>query len=1328
MKKRIGFQWIMALASALLLAVVWDPFKQSQAAFFALVPLLLLVRSCSPKRCFMWGFYVGFLAWIIQLSWMWRLTDNNGPWILILPAWIGLSAYLALFMGGFAALAAKLRRWVMEHTFGAPTALLKIGLVAVVEPLLWVGFEALRSHLFTGFAWNPLGLVCTEYLWVAQLAAIGGVSLVSALLVAVNGAIATIVERLWQAMTHTTPLTFGLRALQSFESCIPLACFAAAAVWGHQRIQTYQTQDHTMLSVVVQHTTVPSIFSGEAMELPWEAAANQADVLSLLPQRPALWVWPESAAPGRYPINTAFPEWNLRMLVQRADVPLLMGGAYVKGEDEMNAALLFTKNGLDREQVYAKRHLVPFGEYIPLDDVFPFLERFVPIGVSLAAGEAVTTLTLPNGTVIGPLICFEDTVAEVARQSVKDGARLLVNMSNDAWYAPSFEAEQHARQAVFRCIETGTPMVRSTNSGLNTMIDAIGRATVIPPQQFPTFVPVDAQPYGSFYLTYGEALFAGPCTLVTLCLALLFLVGRIVKKKAVVAALVCGLTLPAWALDDIIPVADMAMDDGNVNLAERTAHVVLSTLGISTEERAKAQEILIRTALAKEDWQEALRLIEASPELPASHRLVLTLAAYHGSQQYTKVQKAYAEAQLSTEDAWGVAALRLALQADLALGTTLRAQQHFAAIDKATGADDRLRAENALVWNQRFPNDASRAALLRGAKLATQGEPFLACAQALPTAFAEAADRATALKTLDALLADEALNSTTRAQIALATIPLAASHEEKVKYARQAVGAARTEEVRVEALATLGSLLCEDPSSIEEGLKLLKDAVQKNPSAPGAPALQLRIAETLQAQQKSDEALEAYDHYLSSYDVPEFRVRVRQGKARTLLAADRPDEALAAFVEATDWATTSTQRLALMKETAEAAMAARRYTRAVALYREVYKDEPSPKVALRLAFALESAGEDDEARNFYMILRNDPATSPEILTIAVLHLGKLYANEGRHREALAEYTRAMGSATGRDREQLLLARARAYYALGQLARARDDVAPICASTDATIASEARFFMVISLYGLGEDDQAREYAQAYVTAYPESSRLPDVFLWIAKSDFNRGEYDAACSGFESFGTRWPNEARVPQSLFLAARAAYQDQNYVKVVELVGRLAKEYPQASMLGDARFLQAEALMELARHAEARELLSALILRYPNAHWMGEAHGRLGDCLFTTATDDPERAVQALEAYREAISRLEYDPDNSVMYLYKIGRIFEKQNRRDDAAEQYTKLIYRVLNAPDRYSVVGIRWMEKAMTQLYVLERARGNLSAYETLRRRVKAARLSGLDKTFD
>ena len=104
-----------AALSASFLVSVWEPFRQSGNVWFALVPLLLLARHVSPRRAFWLGWLTGAAAWVGQLWWMLRLADNGGPWPLVVPALVGLSTLLGLFVGAFAACAASLRRGMPAH-------------------------------------------------------------------------------------------------------------------------------------------------------------------------------------------------------------------------------------------------------------------------------------------------------------------------------------------------------------------------------------------------------------------------------------------------------------------------------------------------------------------------------------------------------------------------------------------------------------------------------------------------------------------------------------------------------------------------------------------------------------------------------------------------------------------------------------------------------------------------------------------------------------------------------------------------------------------------------------------------------------------------------------------------------------------------------------------------------------------------------------------------------------------------------------------------------------------------------------------------------------
>lgn len=176
-----------AILTGIGLATAFPPFGQSSNAWSCLVPLLWLVRVSSPKSAAKWAFASGVIFWLMTLSWFPAIIKNNGPWPLVLLGQLGLSAWCAGFWALFALLAAF--AW---QKFRGGWRLLA---VCLVEPVLWAGCELVRGWLFSGFAWNFLGVSQAENAAMIQVASLAGVYGVSALLVLVNGAVTSICQR-----------------------------------------------------------------------------------------------------------------------------------------------------------------------------------------------------------------------------------------------------------------------------------------------------------------------------------------------------------------------------------------------------------------------------------------------------------------------------------------------------------------------------------------------------------------------------------------------------------------------------------------------------------------------------------------------------------------------------------------------------------------------------------------------------------------------------------------------------------------------------------------------------------------------------------------------------------------------------------------------------------------------------------------------------------------------------------------------------------------------------------------------------------------------------
>jgi apolipoprotein N-acyltransferase len=189
--------------------------------------------------------------------------------------------------------------------------------------------------------------------------------------------------------------------------------------------------------------------------------------------KPDLIIWPETSVPG---IIGEEPDLLIRVLdlAKTVNTPILVGAVTSKELGVYyNSALLISADGAVTQQ-YDKLHLVPFGEYVPLEKYFPFLRSMigVPIGDFTAGGES-TVFKSPER--FAALICFEDIIPGLSRRFVKGGAQFLVNITNDAWFMESSAPYQHAAASVFRAIENRVPVVRAANTGLSCFIDRSGR-------------------------------------------------------------------------------------------------------------------------------------------------------------------------------------------------------------------------------------------------------------------------------------------------------------------------------------------------------------------------------------------------------------------------------------------------------------------------------------------------------------------------------------------------------------------------------------------------------------------------------------------------------------------------------------------------------------------------------------------------------------------------------------------------------------------------------------------------------------------------------------
>ena len=479
-----------AVVTGILLFLAFPPADQADAAWIALVPLLCALRGCAPRRGALLGFAAGLVFWLGSLSWLVYLGANGGPAAMICLGGGALAAYCALYMAWFGALDA----WAWGKLGLDRNAWTRTAGAIIVEPLLWTGCEFARGWFLTGFPWNALGVSQYRNLPLIQSAAIGGVWLVSFLLVMMNGAIAAIILKAivcFRAMARRKPgAKMHLRAVELLVAAIIICAFS---IWGAKRIRA-QARLETSLepcTVALIQPYMPSVFeiSDESLDASIAEALERTECASAA--RPDLVAWPESSLPGTLPYDSAAIAC-VTNIAKAAGAPSLLGALefhpgpgweIMDGAKYYNSSYLVDAKGIARD-CYRKQHLVPFGEYIPFDNIFPALKKLLPVGDSCTPGDACVVMNIPlrgdRGTLpVSALICFEDIMPYLARRAAKGGARLLVNQSNDAWFDGSCEPRQHLAQSVFRAVENGIPLVRSANGGISGIVDPTGRTTLL---------------------------------------------------------------------------------------------------------------------------------------------------------------------------------------------------------------------------------------------------------------------------------------------------------------------------------------------------------------------------------------------------------------------------------------------------------------------------------------------------------------------------------------------------------------------------------------------------------------------------------------------------------------------------------------------------------------------------------------------------------------------------------------------------------------------------------------------------------------------------------
>ncbi len=459
---------VAGVLTAVLTVASFPPYHAPEFAYVCLAPGVFWAYLRPSFRTYAWTLAAAqAVAWTVILGWLHHVTWVGlillGP---VIGAWTGLW-YLAVW-------------WAIPRMAGRPTPIRLVTVLGLAG--VWVVIEWTRTWFLGGFDWLPLAASQWERTSILQVAAYTGAGGISFVLVAMNVGFAAYGHRL---------LREGATGLRRRSQEFLLALFLLLACLSIHVQETFNRLRFTVpfARVAFVQPDIPQSVKWNPAEAPAIVKVLQDTTRAAATTNPDLILWPEAVTP--LPVRD---DPSVRRFVEglaaRAHAPLLIGSVAVEGagapaaagagaspERWYNAAFVVTPDFGLQHADYAKRKLVPFGEYVPLRPLLGWLGKFVPIGDDFSRGTDASPLVVrlrQGSAAFGMLICYEDTYPDLARSSVLSGADALVVITNNGWFGEGGAAYQHATHSVLRAVETRRPVLRCGNAGWSGWIDEFG--------------------------------------------------------------------------------------------------------------------------------------------------------------------------------------------------------------------------------------------------------------------------------------------------------------------------------------------------------------------------------------------------------------------------------------------------------------------------------------------------------------------------------------------------------------------------------------------------------------------------------------------------------------------------------------------------------------------------------------------------------------------------------------------------------------------------------------------------------------------------------------
>lgn len=453
---------LSVIATSAMLTMMFPGVSWPALAWCALVPLFLMICRSGYRKAFLSAFLVGFIFFVCLMGWTIRLEE------LDLFSFIVLGVYLALFFGLFGALAKYFHnRFPLWD--------------AVTFPSLWVSIEYLKTNIgFFSFTPGILGYSQYQELSIAGIASYTGVYGVSFAIVAVNGALTSIIcnstdQQKLRVFESNAPIRSILVPVGSFLAL--LVAFGAINIASYQPVQAPQAINVAL----IQGNGVVTEKHGYEQYLREVFPKYKGLTIQTVSAEPKLVVWPSASVPGVLPIDRKMVN-VIGELAQENGIHLLVGAAgldkfnteQARTQRVANSAFLFSPTGKIVER-YDKIRLLPFEEYLPARNFISWPSWIVdPNMLDHYPGKELTLFHVGPAS-FGVQICYENMFPDQVRQLVARGADFVVGQTNEFWTKSEAAQYQNLAYYVFRAIENGVPVIRSSTNGVSCVIESNGR-------------------------------------------------------------------------------------------------------------------------------------------------------------------------------------------------------------------------------------------------------------------------------------------------------------------------------------------------------------------------------------------------------------------------------------------------------------------------------------------------------------------------------------------------------------------------------------------------------------------------------------------------------------------------------------------------------------------------------------------------------------------------------------------------------------------------------------------------------------------------------------